>query len=206
MLPLPRSDLVEPGLSVSNTHSRDKSTTHFGEDLLEHHARIADNRDVGLDVLADTRGIDIDMYDLCPTSELIQLAGHSIIESRTDRDDQVAVVDGHIGPVATVHAQHSEAERMTCRKGPKPHQGARCRQLKLLGKLPHLIVRPGRHCASANIEHRPLGLYHCIESALDLAGMALQRWLVAAHCDRFGILELCLLRRHVLWHINQDGS
>src|SRR4029077_12444567 len=104
----------------------------------------------------DARPIAIEKDDLCSPRALIELAGHQIVESRTDRNDQIAVVDGHVGPVATVHAERSEAERMTCRKSPEPHKRA-CRwQLKLLGKLPDLFVRLSRDRSAANIQHRPL--------------------------------------------------
>ena len=204
MLALPRVDLVKPGFTIRDLFARFNLSLELGKHLLEHHASISDYRNLGLYVLADARWININVNDLCLARELIQLAGDAIIEACPDRNDQIARIDRHVRPVATVHSQHPKAQRMTCRECSEAHQRARRRQRQLLGEKSHLFVRPRGNRATSDVKHGTLGLHHRFNGATNLSGMALERRLVAAHGDRFGIAEFGLLRGHVFRHIDQD--
>ena len=50
------------------------------------------------------------MYDFCVFLELGNDAGNSVVESNTESDDQVGVVNGVVGGGEAVHAEHSEGK------------------------------------------------------------------------------------------------
>ena len=59
------------------------------EHLLNNALSIADDWNMSTNILADRSGIDVDVNDLGIWSELFERAGHSVVESNADRDDQV---------------------------------------------------------------------------------------------------------------------
>ena len=65
-----------------------------------------------------------------PGENLIEAAGDAIVETRADRDDQIAIVHRIIGLVSAVHAEHAEPFRIMRRKGAEAHQGGRDREAR----------------------------------------------------------------------------
>ena len=58
------------------------------------------DRDVGRLVLVELRRIDVDVDDLAVLAELLDLAGHAVVEPHAERDQQIGLFDR----VVRVHA------------------------------------------------------------------------------------------------------
>ena len=84
---------------------------------------IADDRDVGRDVLGDLGRIDVDVDELGARRELRQLAGDPVVEAGADGHDQVGLVHRVVGGAGPVHAQHAQplvVRARGSRPGPSP--------------------------------------------------------------------------------------
>ena len=53
--------------------------------------------------------------------------------------DQIALADGHVGPIGAVHADHAQPQGIGARKCAQPHQGGRHRDLGRAGELGQLL-------------------------------------------------------------------
>ena len=60
------------------------------------------------------------MNDLGVLGKRLQLAGHTVIKTHAQRQQQVAIADRLVGVDAAVHAQHVQAQRIVAGKGPSP--------------------------------------------------------------------------------------
>ena len=67
---------------------------------------------MGFANLADFRGVDVDVYDLGIRSEFTHLACYSVVESRTENNEQVAFLQAEHRGDGTVHTGHPEILRV----------------------------------------------------------------------------------------------
>ena len=81
---------------------------------------------VNVDVLAQLAGVNVDLDDLGAPGEGVGLEGDAVAEPRADRDDEVGLIDGLVGGVAAVHAQHAEVVRLAIAEDACGHQGIGC--------------------------------------------------------------------------------
>ena len=112
-------------------------------------------------VLGDGRGVHVDVDDLGVGTEVLDLAGHPVIEAGPDGDQDVGLVHRHVGLVGPVHPEHAEELRVRHGEGTQPHQGAGDGEAGELG--PARVSGAGglaQDHAAAGVEHRPLGLEH----------------------------------------------
>ena len=96
------------------------SSAGMREQRLQHRAAIADHRHVDLHHLVDLRGIDVDVDLARVRAELVQLAGHAVVEARADADHQVGFVHRQVGFQRAVHAEHAEKARSDAGNAPRP--------------------------------------------------------------------------------------
>src|SRR5512144_3224662 len=93
------------------------------------------------------------MDDLRLRSKSLDLAGHPVVEPGTDGDDQVRIVDRHIGIVGPVHPKHTERKRMRTREPADTHERMSYRNSCDLGKLTDLRRGIREDDPSADIGH-----------------------------------------------------
>ena len=101
--------------------------------------------------------IDVHGDDLSVLCKLFHLAGHPIVETDTESQQQIRMVDGIIGVKGSVHPQHVQAEFFLAGKCSQPHQCHGHRDTCLVGKLLQLLAGIGRDDPPATVDHRPLG-------------------------------------------------
>ena len=81
-----------------------ESFADLGEDALD----VSHDRDIGLAVLADFGGIDIDVNDAGVAREGGQVAGDAVVETGAEGDEKVAFGHAHVGGVGAVHTGHAD--------------------------------------------------------------------------------------------------
>src|SRR5712692_2269133 len=136
--------------------------------------------------------------------EILDASGDAIIKARANCDEAIRVADRCVSAVRTVHPEHSEAQRIGGGEGAKAHQ----RLAERNAEPTHQLSQFGR-CTrplhtTTDVEERLFTLLDRLDCALDLAGIALYRWLVAAQIDLVRVLEGMLGLLNVLWDIDED--
>ena len=102
---LPAVDALPPLVQARRIRvQRPVLVDELGQDVLG----VADDRDVGRDVLGDLGRVDVDVDELRPRRELRQLAGDAVVEAGADRADQVGLVHRVVGRARAVHAEHAQ--------------------------------------------------------------------------------------------------
>ena len=117
----PLVDLLPPRSQLGSIGSR-RRCFDLGQQLDQHFAHVADDRNVNLDALRNRRRIDVDMNDLARIGrEMFGIADHAIVEARTDGNQNVTVLHRHVGFVRSVHARHADEFFVACFECPQPH-------------------------------------------------------------------------------------
>ena len=101
---------------------------------------VAENGHIYLHVLVDFRGVDLEVNDLGLLGVCLEVAGHTIVETHTHSNQQVALIGHHIGTQVAVHTQHTLVEWMVGRDGRKAKHRTSERNLRLLGKFEHFLI------------------------------------------------------------------
>ena len=116
----PAGDLLPPGIErlLVGLGARPPQP----HQIFQNPADVAEDADIGADVLVDRRGIDVDVDLLRVRRERVDAAGDAVVETRADADHDVAIVHGHVGFVGAVHAEHAEPVLAARRIGAEPHQ------------------------------------------------------------------------------------
>ena len=202
----PCADLVPPGLDrrrVRPLLARGKLAVHF----LQNFPDVADDGHVHAHALGDRGGIDVDVDDLAFfLEEMLRVADHTVIETRTDGQQHVAVLHRHVGFVRAVHAQHADELRIGCGIPPQSHQRIGAGEAQRMNQLQEFRRRVAEHDAAAGIDHRPLGFQQQLQGLPDLAAVSLDHRVVRAHRHRLRIEEVGLRGLHVLGDIHQNRA
>ena len=69
----------------------------------------------------------------------IELAGHPVVESGTDRDQKIRTVDRPVGVLRTVHTRHLHRQRVRVGKRALGEQRRRDGRLQRLGKEDQIL-------------------------------------------------------------------
>ena len=94
-------DLAQPGgVGALVGMSRQKEL----EDLFE----VADEGDIGADVLVDLGGVDLDVNLLRVGSVAGEVAGDAVVEAHAEGEEEIGLLDGVVDPGLAVHAHHAE--------------------------------------------------------------------------------------------------
>ena len=70
--------------------------------------QVCDDRDVGVAVLRDLRGVNVDVHDGGAGREGVEAARHAVVEAGAERHDQVGALEGADSGHGAVHAGHAE--------------------------------------------------------------------------------------------------
>src|SRR5262249_28886807 len=114
--------------------------------------------------------------------------------------------DRHVCPVASVHAQHAKALRMSGRESAEPHQRRRDRKAETLGKLQKLARSVCVDDSAAHVEYRPPRGHHSRDRPADAIGVDRAMRSIAAQCGTGWINKLRVFGGDVLWYVHDDGT
>ena len=85
--------------------------------------------------------VDFDMDDRGVRRPAVHHAGHAVIETGPDGDDEVGVLHCLVGPPHAVHAQHSQRQRVVFRKRAQPVQAGGYRNIHVVRELRQHLPR-----------------------------------------------------------------
>ena len=110
-----------------------------GSSDFENLAQIADQRNVGLDVLIDLSRIHFDV-DLLRVGRIAgEHTGNAVVEAHAAGDQQVGLLDGLVDPGFAVHTHHAKREVVRGRERAKAEQRGGDRDLQALGQCADLV-------------------------------------------------------------------
>lgn len=111
-LGLPLVDLAEPLLAIGHGLG-----LNLGNEELDVGGNITLDSLGSLDDLVDVLGKNLEVDDTTTTlgggslgsgSKLVEVKGDTVVETATKADDQIGLLDGHVGVSGTVHTEHVE--------------------------------------------------------------------------------------------------
>ena len=88
----------------------------------------------------------------------MQFSGNTVIEPRSDRKQQIAFIDSHVGSICPMHSQVADIQRMAGRYGASSHYGSNYRNPCLFCQLSKFLAGMGDIYAAACQEKRTLRL------------------------------------------------
>ena len=141
----------------------------------------AHNVVVGEDVLVDLRAVDVDVYDLGLTGEGVRLEGHPVREAAAHRNEQVALVAGHVAGLGAVHPDHPCGQGVGAGETAAAHDRDGNRGVQLLGKGAELPVRPPPDHAAAADQQGALRLGDHLHQSVDVPQVGLGGLQAVAH-------------------------
>ena len=157
-------------------------------------------------VLADGRGIDVDMDDPGSGGEGADPARDPVVKAGAHGNEHVAAVHGHVGRIGAVHAEHAEPQGMVAGKSPKPHQRGGHRALTEFRQADQFGGAVGRDDAPSGVNGRPFGLGDEFSGLAQLLAVGAVVGIVAADVDGLGIGKFRGRGDHVLGQVDEDGA
>jgi hypothetical protein len=97
------------------------------------------------------------MDELCTSGEPGEVAGHPVVESESQADDEIGLLDGSIDVHLTVHAGHAEVKRMCFGKRADTEESRDHRYPGPLGQDAQLGVRLRQNHTVSRHDQRTLG-------------------------------------------------
>ena len=169
-------------------------------------AQISEDRDVGAHVLVELSGVNVKVDNACLRGKLCHCARHAVAEARTDGEQQVAVLDRHIGGIGAVHPRHPRIAGRIGRNAAEPHQCGDGRHPRQGEEFPYIRCRIREDDAAADKEQRPLCRAEGVRCRA--YGIDIQRDTAAVSAQgsgsRRGKVDLCI--EHILCHVDDDDT
>ena len=135
-----------------------------------------------------------------------QLAGDSVVESRSYGYQQIAVVYRIVCCIAAVHSNVSEIQRVIRRYAAFAHYSGNCRNSRLLHQMLHVLLRAGYFNSASQQEQRLLRLVHHGNGSSYLALVYLCRRLVAPDMHLARVCIASQLSHNVLRQVQQNRT
>ncbi len=200
---LPRADVGLRGTALQQVADR-------SDELFDHQPAVTDDRHVGAAHLALLGGVDVDVDDLGVRSERRDLAGDAVVETGTERDQQVAALQRRDGRRVAVHAGHAEAQRVIIGKRAAGHQRGDDVNVGHLGELAQRLGGAGLEDAATDVEDRPLAGEDQLGRLLDHPRVTLDVGPVPGQAvDHLGIgrpVPVHRVLQHVFRHVDQGRA
>ena len=167
---LPLGQLLEVRRALRRGHGLDHRRQRR-----EHALRVAHDRHLDRDVLADLGRVDVDVDDAGVRRVRADVAGHPVVEAHAERDQQVGRLDGPVDVLPAVHAHEAVGERVPLVERADAQQRPRDRGVELLGEGEELGLGAGVEDAVAGEDHRALGRRDLGRGELELLVVAVHR-------------------------------
>jgi hypothetical protein len=106
----------------------------FTDQFLKNFPGIADDRNIGLDNLADFRRININMRDFGLCGKLLALTGDPVVKAHPNTNQQVAFGQRQIGRHCAVHSGHTKKSGIIDRHRAQSHQSNHDRNVSFMSK------------------------------------------------------------------------
>ncbi len=163
--------------------------------------------------LADLRAVHVEVGDTLRTRRKpARVSRHPVVETRTDGDQEIAVLDGVVRRGESVHAEHVQRQRVPGIAGAERHQRRRDRDAVLRCEPPHGLGGIAVDHAAAGIDQRPLRFGQHREEAFAgrvaqaVIGNLLQAPAVTGQRQGPAAHERALPVLHVLRDVDDDGT
>ncbi len=140
------------------SHAEPSRAGDARQQIFEHLAQIADQRDIDLHVLVDLGGVDLDVNLLGLQRIGRKRAGDAIVEAHAAGNEQIGFLNGVVDPRLAVHAHHAQVERVRGRESAQAEQREGDGNLRALGQRAHLLHGAGFHDAVAGEDDGALGV------------------------------------------------
>jgi hypothetical protein len=167
-----RVRLLPPAASLAPRGGVGGSGQRVGE-LIEYGRRVAHERIVGVDVLRNLGGVDVDVDHLGAGSEVLDAAREAVVESGADREHHVAVLERQVRVAGAVHPRDVHGEVVVLRERAdtrhRRHDGDAVRP----GEPSELAGRFALDHATAREDDGPLGTRERVRGRRD--GLAVSR-------------------------------
>ena len=147
------------------------------------------------------------MDDLARTRrEVRRVADHTVVETRADGDQHVAVLHGHVGFVRAVHAEHAEEFLVARAVAAQTHQRVGDRIAEQVGELVQFTRRVGEDDAAAGVDVRTLRAQQQRHGLADLPRVALRDRVVRAQRNTLQRFVMARRFRHVFRNVDQHRA
>ena len=168
---------------------------------------IAYNRNLGLYVLADFGGVDVDVNDGGVLAHLVRSGNGSVAESCSADDDKIRVVKRAVGNRLAVGAEHTEVQLVLAGHNADAHHGRDNGNSRHVGERLELGLYAREKHSSARNDQRTAALFDSLNRALYLNRVTLGVRLVADDVHAFGIDELLdLVFLYVHRNVDKHGA
>ncbi len=144
------------------------------------------------------------MHDTRMRGETRYPARHAVVEPRSHRDDQIGMVDGHVGRVGAMHAHHAQPEFVVTGKSPQPHERGGHGNAQRMRQSAQTVRRVGHDDASQ--QQGPLRFRQHVHRTAQLVQVGPVGRVVAAHVDVLGPHEFRTRLHNVFGQIDQHGT
>ncbi len=211
-VPARRDRVGLPGrqlLEVVGSSRRIDGGDHRGQGA-EHPARVAHDRHLDRDVLADLGRVDVDVDDPGVGGIRADVAGHPVVEAHPDGDEQVRALDRPVDVLPAVHAHVAVGERVRLVDDADPEQRPGHGDLGLLGERQQVVPGLRVEHPVAGEDDRPLGRGDLAGRGLELLGVAVE---IGAEAGQAGddllvgrVLRPRLLLERVLGDVHVDRA
>ena len=182
---------------------------HTFKQLLEYNLYIAYNGYRCGKVLAYFRRVNINVYYRCALKSAY-CGDRSVAYSRTEKYQQVAVVDSVVRTLYAVHTYHSVEQRIVRRNTAHTHHRIDNWYIRHLHELSQQIYRTCGKDTTARTDKRLFALFYGGNGTLYLKLVSLNTGLVRADIHRFRIFKIyyCLLnvKRHIYKHRSRSAG
>ena len=146
------------------------------------------------------------MDGLCQGCEGVGVAGHAIVETRANSNEQVRLLQRADRRHRAVHTRHTHVERVMLRERTERHQGGNHRDAGDLGELQKLLMRLRLHHTTTDVQHRALSLRDHLCGLGDLAVVRLRIRLIPRQVQLRRPVKFHHLRLDVLRDIHKHRS
>jgi hypothetical protein len=140
------------------------------------------------------------------SGKVLRIADDTIVETRADGEQDVAMLHGHVGFQGAMHTEHADELLVSRRIPSQTHQGIGDGETKQPREQCHVLRGVAQHHATAGIDHRPLGLQQHLRGFANLPAMSLGHRVIRAHGDLRRIIKSAALLCNVLGYIDHDRA
>ena len=146
------------------------------------------------------------MDDLCVRGERCEVTRDTVIETRTDRNEQVRLLECGDSRHVAVHAGHAHVLRVGVRERAAGHERRGHRNLRCFSQAQQLCGSAGADDTAADVEHRLLGLRDQLRGFANLLIVRLGDGTVAGQAGSFRPHERSFGLLSILGHVHQNGA